>query len=345
MRSYFSLQDLVPKIGGFSLKLEPEFFRILLCDAARSERPWREKAFVEKTGYMYNSSVGGSSGLSLAFRQNRALKVATLAKILSRSQYSWNDVERHFCWMRAGRHDGTFKPSFPLELNDDLGLIAGHILGDGSIDGRYSQVFFTNSDVALIREFSAAMRRVFGVEPRVWIQRPDYENGSKWICRITLAKVPKHAQIGLFYPTGCGLLLRELLGDFAVGKMKTITPEIIASPSEFQRTLVRAFFDDEGSVDLFRSLRFHNDNKQLLIHVQQVLQSFGIVSCPIRTYEHQGKTRCFFNVCSYRNFVIYEREIGVTSPAKKRKLSELLSHIKSGRKFNAISRRMAAEIA
>jgi len=48
------------------------------------------------------------------------------------------------------------------KINEDIGWLVGYILGDGAISVRDNAVFFSNSDIALLKDFSNSMDKIFG---------------------------------------------------------------------------------------------------------------------------------------------------------------------------------------
>ena len=144
------------------------------------------------------------------------------------TNYSLNELENQIVFIKSGRKRGNVKIKFPIKIGRELGSIVGHILGDGAIDKKYSQPFYTNSNLDLIKEFIRNMEFVFGVKPRIWTQtKGNFETKSKWIKRISpFGKLPQNCQIGLFYPKICGLILQDTCGLFAYGKKKQITKQI-----------------------------------------------------------------------------------------------------------------------
>ena len=77
---------------------------------------------------------------------------------------------------------------------------------------------------------------------------PDFGN-TRWDKRLSsIDELIKGRNGGLFYPTICGLLLNKIFDNFAIGKNKNMTENILNSNKEFKRKLIRAFYDDEGSV-------------------------------------------------------------------------------------------------
>ncbi|MDO8646793.1 MAG: LAGLIDADG family homing endonuclease [Candidatus Diapherotrites archaeon] len=217
-----------------------------------------------------------------------------------------------------------------ITLGKETGSIAGHILGDGSITARDNAVFFSNTDISLLSEFSENMMVVFGVEPRIWVQeKRSFEEKTKWKFRAnSLKDIEFGCPVGLFYKKICGVLLNAALGNFAIGKDKKITEQIITAPKEFKKALVRAFFDDECTVDvLSRNIRVFQDRPALLEDFRKLLKEFEINSSELHFYLKREKQRYYFNISGFDNLAKFERIIGFTATEKMNKLAILIKKL------------------
>ena len=324
------LFDIYEKFPNFFIKVETNFLQEVILSFSKTDKPWREKIIVQKLGFTFNETYNLSPGFYSIFMGKKVFRLDLVKLLIENSFFTWNDFEKNLILLRSGKRGLDIKLNFPLVYSRSLGLVVGHILGDGSIDKRYKQIMFTNSNNELIKEFYLAMKEIFPIEPRIWIQKSDFPK-TKWLGRkydINDLKNQKGIQFNLFYPTFCGEILNYYLGDFAIGKNKQISSEIKNGNLEFKRNLIRAFFDSEGSVDLYRSLRFNNDNIQVLEKLKEILLELGIESKPIRTYIKGGKTRAYFNICSYINIEKYFYSIGITSTIKNDKLIQYLKKVK-----------------
>lgn len=331
------LQDLVPFIGNFLVKLKIDFLRRLITKASKSTKPWCNKKFVESIGYTFNEEWGFSPGMEKTFRKGTALPISTLQKIIELSKFKWDEVENNVISLRAGRNRGEVSIKFPIRINRSLGLITGHIIGDGSIDKRYSQVFYTNQNKELAHEFYLNMQEIFGVDGRIWSQRADFYNGSKWIKRVNaIDDIPDKMQIGLFYPSIVGKILHVILGKFAAGKRKYITKQILDSVEEFKIGLIASFFDDEGSVQADHHLvRFYQNSKKILDQIRLMLKEIKIGSNPIRHYYKTGKKRHYFSITGYKNYYLFYKLVGCTSSNKRREFETLIGKVRNSKRFKS----------
>ncbi len=246
--------------------------------------------------------------------------------ILSLANYQLDNTKKHIIYIKSGRKKRAVNIKFPIKIGKELGNIVGHILGDGSIDKKYLQPFYTNSNLDLIKEFIRNMKIVFGVKPRIWAQtKGNFKTKSKWLGRIySFENLPDNCQIGLFYPRICGLILHEICGNFAHGKKKYITEQIKNFNKQFKSGLIRSFFDDDGSINAESyTIRGFQDDKQLLIDIKSLLADLGIESNEVHFYMKNGKVRHYFNITKRKNFFIYHNSIGFTSNKKQKRLKLL----------------------
>jgi hypothetical protein len=269
-------------------------------------------------------------------RGYRTVPALKLIKIIELSDYSWKYVENNLISIKAGIKKGEIMPKFPINIDYKLGLIVGHILGDGTLDKRKEYVFFSNSNPELIKEFIDCMKEKFGAEPRIWVQKKKkYEDKSEWLKRIyNLDDIPKGHSVCLYYPKICVLILHGIFGTFAKGKNKQITKQIKNSNLDFKMGLIRAFFDDEGSIrNKDYLMRFHQDRKEILNEIKDMLIEFNINSNKILTYIKRNKKRYYFNITKYENYYKYYILIGCSSSKKKREFELLIKKVGNCKKF------------
>ena len=251
------------------------------------------------------------------------------------SDFTIDDVENYIISIKSGQKKGEIYPKFPIKIDEKLGSIVGHILGDGSIDKRFNAVFYSNSNVELLGEFREYMKSIFGIEPRIWVQEKAHFGRTKWMKRLPeLKDIPRGHNVGLFYPRICGITLHEIFGKFADGKNKHITEEIKNFNNSFKIGFLRAFFDDEGSVNSSSyTIRFHQDNKILLEEIRSLLLELNIKSNPVRTYIKRNKERHYFNITGFKEYDTFNRIIGCTSSKKKEQFKLLINKVQNSKYF------------
>lgn len=338
MNEEIGLGSLSSALKHIHIKLNLNFLNKLLQNASKSNKPHKNRDFAKEIKCPINKTKKAAISVYSWMNGYKTVPFSRLIKIINLSSiYSWRDIEKNLISMKAGPNRGEIRPKFPIFINEKLGAIVGHILGDGSIDKRFHSIFFSNSNLHLLNEFRKNMISIFGIEPRIWIQKKkkSFEEKSKWIKRVNnLNKVPKKHNVGLFYPKICCDILYSICEKFAEGRKKKITKKIKTLNKNFKKGLLRAFFDDECSVDpKSYNIRFHQDDKQLLKDIKLLLKDFDINSNPTRSYMKKGKIRYYFNITGFKEYYILFKIIGCTMPKKRKGFRLLINKVKNSRGF------------
>jgi len=324
------LEDLINNLDGTVVKLNPSFLKLLLSNAAKSDRPWNNKEFISKIGCKYHKRAK-CIAIKNWLNDKRNISFSKLKKIVLLSDYKWRDIERNLIFIKSKAKGKRLQLKFPLKIGGDIGSIIGHILGDGSIDRRCLQVFYSNSNKELLKEFQFFMKTVFNANPRIWYGKPnDFKgNKSRWIKRVNfIDEIPEGFQGGLFYPKMCIIILYAIFGKFAYGKHKEITQQILNANKEFKIGLIRAFFDDEGGpIENSYEIRVSQDNKLMLEEIRKMLLEISIESNSASSYYKNNKIRYYFTITGHYNFVKFYKAIGFTSTEKRNKLKHMIDNV------------------
>lgn len=322
----FGLKDLVKDFGYFHVKIDKKFLKDLLIKASKNSKPHYNKEFIMQLGM--NFTKGKECCLTIYgwTTYEKTIPLEKLAKIVEMTKTDWKEVESKIKFIRCGQRGGEINPIFPIKIEKRLGSIIGHILGDGSIDQRFQQMSFSNSDKDLLKEFADNMISIFGVEPRIWMQKQPYFGNTSWDKKLTnIDELLEGRNCSLFYPRTCSLILNNIFNNFAIGKKKNLTKEILEANKQFKAGLIKAFYDDEGSVDKISYIRVFQDRKDMLELFRKLLEEFKISSTKVFTYIKGNKERYYFNIHRKTNFIKFQREIGFTSPKKASKLDYLVT--------------------
>jgi len=333
------LEDIIDSLRTAHVKLDLEFLKKLLKNASGSDKSWRNVEFGKKIGCTINTEIHIVNGINGWINGHTTVPVPKLIKIVELSDYNWIDIENNLSSIKAGRKKGEIRPRFPMKIGHKIGLIVGHILGDGAINKRGESIFFCNSNPELLNEFIECMKDFFGLEPRIWVQKPKkFEEKTQWLKRVTkIEDAPQNHVVGLFYPKICVQIIKSIFGNFADGKEKRITQEIKESDSEFKRGLIRAFFDDEGTVYKDRCMmRLFQDRKDILEEIKSMLEEFNISSSRIRSCIKRDKERHYFDITNYFDFLSFYKRIGCTSTYKKISFESSIALLRKGRKSKYI---------
>tara|TARA_Y100000310_G_scaffold344346_1_gene456580 strand:- start:1669 stop:2730 length:1062 start_codon:yes stop_codon:yes gene_type:complete len=335
MKEVIHLEDIVPNLKNTYIKLEPSFLKKLLKDASKSEKPHRNKKFIEKIDCKINKKAKFATIIT-GWMQGSSMPIPKLKKIVQLSKYTWRRIEGNILHLNAGGKSGKVYLNFPIKVDQELGSIVGHILGDGSIDKGLHAVFFSNSNVVLLKEFRVCMKNVFGIEPRIWVQeKKKFEDKTKWLKRIyNINDAPKGNGIGLFYPKICSDVLYAMFGKFAEGWNKRITKDIMNANLNFKKGLVRGFFDDDGSITVSSyTVNFAQDDKELLEDVKLLIGEFNIKTNKVRFAIRRGKRRHEFGITGFREYHMFYYKIGCSSPHKKEKFELLINKVGNSKFF------------
>jgi len=333
MKNQFGLLDIYPFLSNSHIKLNLVFLNKLIIDASKSKLPNRNEEFCKKISCPLNKNKKSSTTIYGWMKGYKTLPFSKLIKLIEMSNYSWKDVEENLIYLKAGIRKGEINPKFPINIDYKLGSVAGHILGDGSIDKQFHSVFYSNSNKELLKEFSEYMKGIFGINPRIWVQDIPNYGKTKWLKRVwNFDEVPKGHNVGLFYPKICAEILYSILGHFAEGNSKRITNKIKELNIDFKKGIIRAFFDDEGSINSNNyTIRFHQDRKDILKDFTIFINEFGIKSNPIRSYNKNNKRRYYFNITGFNEYSKFYNLIGCTSSKKKKEFILLINKVKNNK--------------
>src|SRR3989344_1185465 len=133
--------------------------------------------------------------------------------------------------------------------------LVAHTLFDGAI--RREGVLYYNRSQALIDNFKNIMSLIYDGKPKIY-------NSKNGVTRIAYHNVE--------------------LSVFLKNKSEQLIADILKLPVNFQREFLRAFFDDEGSVDFRlydkkRRIKGYQHNTSVLNLISKLLKNFGVDSC------------------------------------------------------------------
>ena len=326
-----SLEDLANDLIKSHLRLNLYFLNKLLKNASHSEKPHYAKNFLNLIECTINKIKQRSGTVYEWLKGYRTVPMSKLIKIIELSDYSWKDIEDNLLSIKAGINHGEINPKFPIKINDEIGRIIGHILGDGSIEKANHRIFFSNSNIELLEEFMNIMKKIFGIEPHIWVQeKRKFEEKSKWLKRVyNLNDIPIGHNAALFYPKICSDILYSIFGKFAEGKNKIITNQIKNSNLDLKKGLIRSFFDSDGGINYDnRGIRFFQDDLEILKQLKLIIEEFNIDTCKIRGYIKKDKLRHYFGIYGFKNYYRFYEIIGCTSSNKVKKFELLINKVK-----------------
>ncbi|MFA6452773.1 MAG: LAGLIDADG family homing endonuclease [Candidatus Pacearchaeota archaeon] len=308
---------------NFSIKIDNSFLQALLIKAADDGRPHCNSKFIKKIGlelsnkYLCNTIYGWT-------KYDKTIPFSKLMIITKLASISLKEVQENITFIGLNGKNMKIYPKFPIKLNKQLGSIIGHIYGDGSIDKKYLQVCFSNSEKELLKEFSNNIKEIFDINPRIWMQTTPIFGDTHWDKRLnSIDELKDGRNCGLFYPTILGIFLNTIFDNFAIGKDKKINLQILNTNKEFKKGLIRAFYDDESSVGT-KSIRLFQDRQEFLETFRKLLLEFDISSGEVKRYKKRNKDRFYFDIFRKSNFLKFQKEIGFTSPLKAERLKKIV---------------------
>ena len=112
------------------------------------------------------------------------------------------------------------------------------------------------------------------------------------------------------------------------------TIKIINLDKDLKKGLVKAFFDDEGSIRSdSHTMRFHQDNKELLENIRLLLKDLGVKSHEVKSHIKKDKPRYYFNINGFREYYTFYHSISCTSSKKKKEFELLIDKVKNSKQF------------
>lgn len=322
-----NLKEIYDKLGNIHVNIDLTYLEKILKQASISDKPHRNIEFLNKLNMKINYKTKSCPVMINWVRGNRTIPLEKLIKISEIGEIPWKKIEKKIISINSGtRKEGKIKFPLKIRLNKDLGLIVGHILGDGSIDKKLNQVFFSNSNIELLREFENCVKQIFNIKPRIWMQNTsNFEGKTRWEKRLkSIEDLENGKNVGLFYSTTMGRILNAIFDNFAIGTNKKITPRIMNTPNDFKKGFIRAFYDDEGSIMKgSRSIRLFQDKKDILESFRILLNEFEIIPGEIKTYIKRDKERYYFDIHRKSNFIKFKKEINFSSSKKRNRLNKL----------------------
>lgn len=157
----------------------------------------------------------------------------------------------------------------PLELNDDIALLCGYLIGDGCLTVDNS-ILFSNVGDSILDNYKRIMLQQFGIKNVIKRNKDAYDY------------IVNDAYLRKFF---------EYFGlGYEKSYNKCVPYRIMTAPKHIVRSFLRGLFDTDGTVDA-RTTSLTSVSKRLIAQVQSLLLNFGIIS-----YVYKAKTKSKFGV-------------------------------------------------
>jgi biotin operon repressor len=222
---------------------------------------------------------------------------------------NWIDVERNISSYKGVNTSAPiFNPKLPIKESPEIFSVITHIICDGSINKNGIPIY-TNSSKELIDNLDYTLKKIFG----------DFKSG------LYFGSGTNRNCYQYTFPK----LMTELLEHFYqinLYKKKEIPKVIFESPNKFSTAVIRAFADDEGTVDLNWRIGFSSKDRELLLDLIRLFKEKLRFEHLTDIMEKDEKYYCFY--VNPMEIERYQKEIGFSHPDKRIKLSNIVEYRK-----------------
>lgn len=222
---------------------------------------------------------------------------------------NWIDVEKNISsYKGVNTSTPIFNPKLPIKESPEIFSAITHIICDGSINKNGIPIY-TNSSKKLIDNLDYTLKKIFG----------DFKSGLYFGSGTN-----RNCYQYTFPKLMTGLL--EHFYQINLYKKKEIPKVIFEFPNEFSTAVIRAFADDEGTVDLNWRVGFNSKDKELLLTLVRLFKENLKFKHLTDIMEKDEKYYCFY--VKSMEIGRYQKEIGFSHPDKKAKLSNIVEYQK-----------------
>lgn len=339
---YFNFFDsIIPKASSYvmnnkqksnknsSCKMteETKEFKINFWDLSNSVRVILDKEFTIKLFDKCNIELKELAKLLnvsypfvIHLRRNiYSIPLNIVLKLSYLSQISLEEIQNKIVSIRTRAGTGI-NVKFPIEENEKIASLIGHVFGDGYVGRNKKQFEYSNNNPQLIKEVKSQIYELFGVLPYT-------ENQNR---------------IG--YP----VIIGEILDSFGA----PIAPKIysenlilewILKSKKYKIAFLKAFFDDDGSVMLSNNYRAKGLNLNVIRHINQkealynLLEQISFILKELDIYSGKPKISrqyekddgfhivMYINITYYQSLINFYKIIGLTNGEKFEKLKRIVN--------------------
>jgi len=253
----------------------------------------------------------GKSSIPLTFIIKIIDKLSQKNKLLYRNMIESNLNEIKFG--KSSKSKPIQNPKFPIKFSIKLARVAGHIIGDGGMRRKSTDVtvYYANNNWQLVNQFENDILDIFGK-----INFKEYKHLN--------AKI-------VILPSIVGFILTQFLGE-QQNQTKHVPGIIFNLDKEIQAVFLRSLYDDEGSVSIESNcILFKMTSKKTVEDCQKLLRNFSIKPGEIKFKDgtNTNEKRIYYFYLSGRpDLEKFTKYIGFEHSHKLRKLDKLLSNYK-----------------
>ncbi len=226
-------------------------------------------------------------------------------KIVDKCESNWNEIEKDIISYKGINTSlPIINPKLPIKETPEILALITHIICDGSVN-KNGIPYYINSNKTLIGNFNEMLKNNFGEVNN----KLRFGTGSNKNC----------------YEYRFSKIIVELLQHFynlQLYKAEKLPSVIFDLPREFSVSVIKAFADDEGTVDSNRRIGICSNSKELLETLIRLLKE-KLLFNNITEATEKGKGHYYFYI-KVGDIEKYDKEIGFNHPLKKQKLKELI---------------------
>lgn len=233
------------------------------------------------------------------------MPLSSIKKIAIKQKLRWLDIEKNISAYK-GISTGIpiTNPKIPIKETPELFELITHIICDGCVN-KNGIPCYVNSEKKLIENFKKILRNCFGkINGKLY----EIKRGSR-----------------VYYEYRFPKIIVELLEDFynlSFYKTKKFPFRIFLLPKKFAISVIRAFADDEGSIDLNRRIEISSANNKLLKNLLKLLKD-KLHYKNISSISEKDKSYYHFYI-KPKDIKRYKKEIGFIHPEKIKKLKDVI---------------------
>jgi len=262
-------------------------------------------------------ALGVREGYSLTRYQKgiRFCPLSLLMKICKIINFDINKLEDKILEIKQGSSgktgmaNGIKNPKFPYKETKELAYLIAKFIGDGSITinkNRALQISYHNNDKILRKEIKNYAKSYFG---NIFV---------------------REANRDVTFPSIVGYILLNFCPNF--GTFDSKVPNFIMKNIEFNKSFLRAIFEDEGCIYYKKDRRMliiGMSNQKVITQIWKMLEKIDIEPNPIRKSKMAKSFFYSFTISGRENLIKFQKEIGFSEGYyKKKKLANAINSYK-----------------
>jgi len=284
------------------------------------------KRFIDNATKFFGSQKNladflGTSSIVIYYWRKHPLYIPLkhVKKIVKKCKLDWYKIEKGIVSYKGiNTSSPIINPKLPIKETPEIFALITHIICDGSVNKK-GIPYYINSNKNLIDNLDKILKNNFGdINTKLEFGRGINKNCYEY-------KFPK--------------IIVELLEYFYkinLYKADKLPVQLFYLPKKFCISVIRAFVDDEGDIDLSKRIGIYSTNKHLLKTLIRLLKE-KLNFKNIGEIKEKEKGYYYFYINS-KDIKRYNKEIGSFHSSKKKRLNELIKLKKNGCKIGQHSK-------